>query len=353
MERAPVHYVMWRISRGGAELMVNQYIDSWAKKRPLYAYSLRPMDRGVYDESAIRLQEGPSGTLNCYRAYFHYCRQHRKAIFHLMNAGPIILLLTLMAGVKNPIYHVHGTKYYKKKYDYLYLKPAWLLSRYFFRVTFVANSEYSASVFRDKALPLKPKVIYNGFEVERFSAHQKLRKRPRRLGYAGRLHQGKNVEVVLRLFNEVAGEFPELELWIAGDGPLRPALEKEAEESPYRDRIKFLGFIDDIPAFYGAVDLFVFLSAYESFGNVLAEALLTGLPVLTSDIPVFREIHGGEKMFILGDPRNAVALKRQFLKALECFPELAQKAIATGKRIRENFSLEQHVQAIGALYEQR
>lgn len=349
--KKPVHYVMWRIGRGGAEMSVLHYIDQFAGQRPLHAFSLKKIKDNIFANTSIQVQEASEGKWNRVVQYYQYCRKNRGHIFHLLNVGPLILLLTLLAGVKNPIYHIHGTKYWKKRMDFIYLKPAWLLSS-LFKITFVANSKYSASIFQHHVLPVKPKVIYNGMPLQCFLEKQQLRTLPRRIGYAGRLHKGKNVEVVIRLFEEIAKDFPDVELQIAGDGMMRPALEAQAKQSQYRERIHFQGFVQDMATFYESVDLFIFLSAHESFGNVLVEALLTGLPVLTSDIPVFKEIYGGDTAFILGDPNDFTELKRKLVYALAHFPNLAEKAILTGNRIKENFSVQQHTQKIATIYEQ-
>ncbi|MCB9284864.1 MAG: glycosyltransferase [Lewinellaceae bacterium] len=347
-----VHYIVWAAQPGGAELSVNHYINGYGDRRELFAYSLRNLDNTLYDDTKIHFQKGGAGQWQCYLQYFRYCRQYRDEIFHLLSVGPIILLLTLLAGIRNPVYHIHGTIYWKKWYKKWYLKAAWTLSS-LSKVTFIANSRHSASIFHRDVLPVNPQVIYNGLEIGPFEKNRSQRTALRRMGYAGRLQPGKNVHLVIRLFEEIAGYYPDLELHIAGDGALRPSLEAQAQAGPYADRIHFLGWVQDVASFYGSIDLFVFLSAYESFGNVLAEALLTGLPVLTSDIPAFEEIHQGEKAFLLGDPDDYPTLKERFLDAVAQYPALAKKAYHLSESIQDVFDVQNHLEAIETLYEKR
>ena len=350
--RTPVHYVVWRSEPGGAELSVNHYIRHFGPRRAVHVYSLRAAENELYDASKIHFQNGSDNDWQCYKLYYRYCRAHRGHLFHLMSTGPIILLITLLAGVRLPVYHIHGTIYWKKPLKKLYLKTAWWLASRF-RIHFVANSKYSAGIFRREVLPVvQPKVIYNGFDVDHFWQQRSLRRQARRLAYAGRLQPGKNVDLVLRLFDDLAGQYPELELHIAGEGALRPALEQQARESRFGSRIHFHGWVRDVAAFYGSVDLFLFLSAYESFGNVLSEALLTGLPVLTSPVPVFEEIHGGEKDFLLGHPDQYPELLKQLQQALRQFPSLAQKAFELGEQLKPVFDIENHLIEIERMYEQ-
>ncbi len=335
-------------------MSINHYINHLSAQRKLYAYSLRKIDRNIYDESSITVTEGGKSGWRLYADYFKYCRRHRKDIFHMHNGGPVILLLTLLAGVRNPLYHIHGTIYWHNFVQKLYLKPIWGFIRLLLtwrKATFVANSKYSAGIFSKKALPVQPTVIYNGLDVQNFLKNKSLRTELQRMAYIGRMYPGKNVDLVIRLFEEIAGDSPKLELHLAGSGPLQGELEAQAQKSPYSDRIKFLGYVKDITSFYGSADLFVFLSAYESFGNVVAEALLTGLPTLTSNIPVFEEIYGEEKDFILGDPANYEVVKQKFLKNIQDFPNLARKAHDLSASVETQCSIENHLRQIENIYE--
>ncbi|MBL7775301.1 MAG: glycosyltransferase family 4 protein [Saprospiraceae bacterium] len=348
---APIHYVVWESLPGGMESYISHYTNRFYGQRELFIYSLRPVGNELdkrLDEQ--HYDEGADNNFDCYTGYLRYCRAHRNDLFHLMNSGPIVLLLTLLAGVRNPVYHIHGTKYWKKWWNKIYLKTCWLLCA-LFRVRYIANSRYSAGIFRREVLPIQPRVIYNGFHLSQFLEKRWLRSRLRKLAYIGRFDTGKNTHLVIRLFEAVAAEMPELELHLAGQGGLRPQLEEQARNSPFADRIVFHGWVEDVSAFYASVDLFVFLSAYESFGNVLPEALLTGLPILTSSVPVFEEIHGGEAAFCLGNPDNFEEILKNFRRAISDYPALAQKAYAAAERLQGLFDLEFHLKEIEKTYE--
>jgi glycosyltransferase involved in cell wall biosynthesis len=345
----PVHYVVWSSLPGGMESYVSYYTRRFHGSREMYIFSLRPTGNGLNKDLDDHFQEGSQNNWECYRRYFRYCREHRGDLFHLMNCGPITLLLTLLAGVRNPVYHIHGTKYWKGWRDKLFMKTAWKVASWFnFRI--VANSLYSAEIFQKEALPIAPQVIYNGFYLEQFLEKRWLRSQLRKMAYVGRIVKGKNAHLAIRLFEEIADDMPELELHFAGIGPLEAEIEQQALISPYRRRIFFHGWVEDIASFYQSIDLFIFPSAHESFGNVIAEALLTGLPVLTSNIPAFEEIHGGESAFCLGDPDDYPAFRENFLRAVSDFPAIAQKAYEASDRIAGIFDMESHFEAIQNAY---
>lgn len=346
----PIHHIVWRFTMGGAELTVRHYAKAFGQEQELFAYSIRKPTHDIFDGLRITTAVGADSNWKCYWKYYQYCRKYKDHVFHFHNAGPIITFLTLLAGVKNPIYHIHGTIYWHSNFQKRYQKLFWnIVSR--FRVNYLAVSRHAANIFTRDVMSEEPAILYNGINAGAYLAKSHRRVQLKRIGYAGRLYHGKNVDLVIRLFAEVAGTYPDLELHIAGDGPLRKALEAQAIETGFAERIKFHGFVQDMPSFYASLDAFIFLSAYESFGNVLAEALLTGAPVLTSDVPVFKEIYGEEENFVLGDFQDYATISANFQDRLRNYSSLAEKGYAMIETIQEQFSIEKHLTQIKKVYE--
>jgi glycosyltransferase involved in cell wall biosynthesis len=69
---------------------------------------------------------------------------------------------------------------------------------------------------------------------------------------------------------------------IAGDGPERMALERQAVALGIADRVNFLGWVGDLRAQMRQSDVFVFPSHYEGFPNSVLEAMAASRPVITS-----------------------------------------------------------------------
>ena len=94
----------------------------------------------------------------------------------------------------------------------------------------------------------------------------------------GRLHPNKGFELLI----EALATTRNTELWIAGDGPLRAALQRLATRLGLTDRVRFLGWREDVPALLSRADLLVCPSLYEPLGNVVIEAWSARLPVLAT-----------------------------------------------------------------------
>ncbi len=349
MNSRPIHYVLWQIGRGGVELQVRHYVEAFADARDLYIYSVKPYQEELYDLSRVSVSSGRSEGWGWIWDYYRYCRKHRKEIFHIASAGPIALCLCLLAGVRDPIYHIRGTIYWKTWSQRIYLRLLWVICS-LFKVTYIPNSAHSARVFSREIMPIAEKPIYNCFDVDNWVGNRRRRKQLRRLGYAGRFAPGKNVDQLIRLFESVAEDHPLLELHLAGDGPLLEEITAMCEGSPYTDRIFLHGFVEDIRSFYESIDLFVFISSFESFGNVVAEALLTGAPVLTSDVPVFSEIYGDVPDFNLGDPENTLLLERNFAQAVAVFDQLSHIAMRVSEQVSQNFRVQNHIRQFDQIY---
>ncbi|MCK6625651.1 MAG: glycosyltransferase family 1 protein [Anaerolineae bacterium] len=94
--------------------------------------------------------------------------------------------------------------------------------------------------------------------------------------YVGRLSPEKRVDWL----RPVLTALPQVRLAIVGDGPARPELERLFAETP----TVFTGYLqgDELARAYAAADMFVFPAANETLGNVVLEAMASGLPVVAA-----------------------------------------------------------------------
>ena len=99
---------------------------------------------------------------------------------------------------------------------------------------------------------------------------------------AGRLVAQKDQATLIKAFAKVNQQI-ESRLIILGEGPLEAELKNLSKSQKVNEHVHFVGFQDNPYLFFDAADLFVLTSTFEGFGHVLAEALATGTPVVSTD----------------------------------------------------------------------
>ena len=95
--------------------------------------------------------------------------------------------------------------------------------------------------------------------------------------YVGRLAREKNVAAVLAAFAAVQARQPTARLVLVGDGPLRKALQDSCPQAIFAGVRQG----EELASYYASGDLFLFPSMTETYGNVVPEALASGLAVLS------------------------------------------------------------------------
>jgi len=104
----------------------------------------------------------------------------------------------------------------------------------------------------------------------------------RRLVSLSRLSGDKRPDLSIRAFASIAGDFPEWDFEIYGDGPMRATVSDLIEElAP--DRIQLRGFTHNPYEVLSGADLFVSTSWVEGFGNSIWEAMACGVPVVATE----------------------------------------------------------------------
>jgi L-malate glycosyltransferase len=127
-------------------------------------------------------------------------------------------------------------------------------------------------------------VIGNALPAQAFApAPAALPRRPGRLrvGMVARMNAHcKNHSGFLRIAKRINQQMPDVEFFLAGDGPLRKELEEEARILGIGNHVVFLGDRRDVPAVMAALDVAVLTSDSESLSNAILEAMAAGLPVV-------------------------------------------------------------------------
>ena len=139
----------------------------------------------------------------------------------------------------------------------------------------------------------RTQVLARGIDTSLFSPHRRdpaLRERwgvaPRSLAvlYVGRLAAEKNLELAIAAFQSIRRVRPDARLILVGDGPMTSRLRARHPAFVYCGMRQG----EDLAAHYASADLFLFPSLTETFGNVVLEAMASGLAVAAFDYAAAR-----------------------------------------------------------------
>lgn len=155
----------------------------------------------------------------------------------------------------------------------------------------IVPSEYLRRlVIRWGAQPARVQIIYSALTPNAYAPQETQAEARAKLGLAadrqyllsvGRLIRLKGVHYLLEALDAV----PQVTLLVAGDGPMRAALQAQAAARGLTDRVEFVGKIahEQIPLYMRAADYVALYSGVEGLSHTLLEALTAGTPVIASD----------------------------------------------------------------------
>ncbi len=158
----------------------------------------------------------------------------------------------------------------------------------------------------------KVRVLRNGVDLDMFRPGDRQADREK-LGLTGRTLLSVGLLIERKGHDLIIGalpRLPDITLLIAGDGPERGALERQAQTLGVQDRVRFLGRIghDELRNVYGAVDALVLASSREGWANVLLESMACGTPVVASNVWGTPEIVAEHAAGVLMAARESDAL---------------------------------------------
>jgi glycosyltransferase involved in cell wall biosynthesis len=174
------------------------------------------------------------------------------------------------------------------------------------------------------------------------------------IGVASRLIDGKGHADVIQAIARLASAVPEIRLVIAGDGPTRVLLESAARQVPGK-KIRFEGFVHDVPRFMNAMDVICFPthpSLGEGFGLAALEAMAASRPVIATSVASLPEVVVDGETGVLVPPGDVGALAAA-IEGLAGDPgRRARLGAAAHDRASSTFSLEAMVERTVEVYQE-
>jgi GalNAc-alpha-(1->4)-GalNAc-alpha-(1->3)-diNAcBac-PP-undecaprenol alpha-1,4-N-acetyl-D-galactosaminyltransferase len=157
----------------------------------------------------------------------------------------------------------------------------------------------------------------------------------------GRLHPQKGFDLLLKAFHRIQAKYPDWQITILGEGPMRSELEGLRSELKLTDRVHLPGLVTNVPDYLQQADIFVMPSRFEGFPMALCEAMAAGLPVLAADClsgPSEIVEKGVNGILVRTENVDALAMG---LDALMSDPTKRQQLARKAPEILDRFGLEQ------------
>jgi len=274
------------------------------------------------------------------RAFSRTLRTAAPAIFHANRVSPLDCAYAILAAALARVPAVIATQhlYVSEKSGFRQRLVSLGVDRYI-----AVSSEIARGLRAHVFSPSKVRVIHNGVPLEPFrragkgpgAAIPNPGSKPLVLTLA-RLHAQKGIPFLLAAVPLV----PDALFAIAGDGPDRGDLERQARDLGISDRVLFLGQRNDVPQLLAECDAFVLPSLWEGLPVSILEAMGAARPVIASAIPGNDEAVVDGVTGLLVPPRDPGALA-EAIRSVLADPVFAERlGRAGGERAEKEFSIE-------------
>jgi glycosyltransferase involved in cell wall biosynthesis len=203
--------------------------------------------------------------------------------------------------------------------------------------------------------PKRIAVLENGVDLSRFphpftTHHSPLTTHQVRIGITANLRPVKDLDVFIRAAGLVTATHPQVTFHIAGEGELRPTLERLVAELKLTDRVFLSGTIQDVPRFLRELDIAVLCSRSEGMSNAILEYMAAGKAIIATAVGGNVHLLEHERSGLLVPPGNPHALAEAMRQLLDD-PALALRlAQAARKRVEERYSRQAMVRRFEAFY---
>ena len=344
-----VMHVVFSLDAGGMELGVVKLVNGLSGSVESSICSTRPAGelRRLLNPH-VRLFEGrrregndPRTVWQLYKTF----RRERPDIVHTHGWGTLIegLLAARLARVPALVHGEHGTLQLKRHQRWAQ-RVAWSRAD---RVLSVSSRLADRMTSQIGFPSSRVSTIRNGVDLSRFGAVGRMDARrqlglPERaaiVGAVGRLVPVKDHASLVTAVKQMRESGVEVTLVIAGEGPLRHALQRQIVSLGLEQSVHLLGHRPDVEAVLAALDVFVLSSSSEGLPNTVLEAMATGLPVVSTRVGGAEEVVVDGQTGILVPPHSAEALAAALGGLLTDSRRRQSMGIAGRQRVESQFAL--------------
>jgi len=175
-----------------------------------------------------------------------------------------------------------------------------------------------------------------------------------RIGYIGRLSEGKGFHDLLEAFAILRRRNIYAELLVAGnfvDAAYRSRIEAAVQEECLRHTVRFFGYQEDLQPLYETLDVLVVPSKNEPFGRVVIEAAAHGVPCIATNSGGIPEIIDSGMTGLLYEPGDVYALAGMLEELMSAFWKLETIRQNALRMVYERFNIETQIRMLCECYQ--
>lgn len=214
-------------------------------------------------------------------------QKYKPDIMHsqMYNANILVRLVKLLVLPKCKIInHFHGMSPWMTK-PKLYLDK--ITSTIVDKFIVVSQKSFDIRLEREGYPKEKMELLPNSVDMypsTKFNNHRTKSEKNFVIGVASRLHPLKNIKDTIYMVSELSKKGFDLKIIVAGDGSEKENLLQYASDLGLSDKVNLLGFVADMESFYDMIDILCTSSRMEDLPLSIIEAMMSGKPVLASNV---------------------------------------------------------------------
>ena len=278
-------------------------------------------------------------------------KKRKISLVHTHNMGPLLYgtLASKLVGI--PMINTRHGRENKSCHSLI-----WDFNKY---IVAISNDAKKELLSCNKINTNKVNVIYNGIDIEKYSADKKNNISSKKslgvqdsdivIGTVARLSEEKDQITLIDAFSKINSQV-RIKLVIAGDGPCKQKLQDHVEKLNLSEKVMFLGFRNDIPNILKALDIFVLSSLTEGISLTLLEAMAANLPIVATDVGGNPEVVEDGLTGFLVPSKSCDEMAKKIEDLISNEKLIQMMGMAGRKRVEDKFSLNSMVRKYDTLY---
>lgn len=285
-----IAYIIPTLSLGGAEKQQINIINGLDPKRfqiKLYVLKNKTQLLPLIQNSNLDVEICHIDSFFEIKAFVKFLKDIKKFnpdIIHsqMYNANILARFIKIILPKSKLINHYHGMSLWMTKLK-LYLDK--ITSSMVDRFIVVSQKSFDVRLEREGYPKEKMLLLHNSVDLKPTTKNEvQVKKNVFTIGMASRLIPLKNIEGAIYMMSELIKKGFDLHLIVAGDGPEKESLLSYASELGLSAKVNLLGFVADMESFYKQIDIYCISSTTEDLPLSIVEAMMSGKPILASNV---------------------------------------------------------------------